>query len=94
MMFEERRQRFYLGQIVVTSNALNILDEGSIRIAIRRHGAGEWGELDSHDLEENERALREGGRLLSVFRDRTGTRFYVITDSDRSVTTVLLPEDY
>lgn len=93
-MFEDRRQRFSLGQIVATANALRVLDEGSIRAAIRRHGAGEWGELDAHDRQENDRALRDGGRLLSVFRDRSGTRFYVITESDRSLTTVLLPEDY
>lgn len=93
-MFEDRRERFALGRIVATANAVATLDSGSIRGAIARHARGDWGECDSHDRAENERCLREGGRLLSVFRDRAGTRFYVITESDRSSTTVLLPEDY
>lgn len=93
-MFDDRGERFCLGRVVATANAISALDEGSIRSALRRHVSGDWGELDSHDLAVNEAALLHGGRLLSVFRDQTGTRFYVITESDRSVTTVLLPEDY
>lgn len=93
-MFQELRQRFSLGRIVATANAVSVLDGDSIRMAIRRHASGDWGELDAHDRGANEAALRNGGRLLSVYRDRAGTKFYVITESDRAVTTVLLPEDY
>ena len=63
--------------------------------ALAEHFAGDWGELSADDRAENERAVRAGDlRLFSVYRDRRGTRFYVITEADRSATTVLLPEDY
>lgn len=59
-----------------------------------RHGAGDWGDLCEEDRQANERALEHGGRLVSVYRDREDTKIYIITEHDRSVTTVLLPEDY
>lgn len=52
------------------------------------------GELDDHDRAVNEDALRSGDRLFSVYRDQRDTRFYIITEADRRLTTVLLPEDY
>ena len=61
---------------------------------LRRHARGDWGELCRADWEANEQALFSNGRLLSVFYDRTGQKFYIITENDRSITTVLLPEDY
>ena len=93
-MFENRRQRFPLGRIVATANAVSTLDRGSIVAALRRHASGDWGDLDAHDRATNEAALRHSDRLFSVYQDRGGNRFYVITEWDRSVTTVLLPEDY
>ena len=62
--------------------------------ALRRHRQGDWGELDPHDRAENERALTAGGRLFSAYTAGNGTRFYIITEGDRTVTTILLPEDY
>lgn len=59
-----------------------------------RHVRGEWAELCPEDVKENELSLREGFRLLSVYRSSKGVRFYIITEADRSVTTVLLPEEY
>lgn len=86
--------KFDLGQVVATRNALDALHPQDVRGAIDRHAEGDWGELDEHDRLENERSLTAGFRLLSVYRDRNNRRFYVITEADRSVTTVLLPEDY
>ena len=86
--------RFELGRTVITANAAATLAAEDVHRALRRHGQGDWGELGAADRQENERALREGGRLLSVYRDRNDTKFYIITEWDRSVTTVLLPEDY
>ena len=78
-----------------TPAALDALHAGDVIAALGRHFAGDWGELCPDDRAENERAIRDGGlRLFSVYRDRRGTRFYVITEADRSATTVLLPEDY
>ena len=61
---------------------------------LRRHLAGDWGELDEHDRHENELSLQNGWRILSCYRLRNGTRIWIITEADRSVTTVLLPEEY
>ena len=86
--------KFRLGRIVATPNALSRLTQDDITAAIRRHQAGDWGELCAEDRRENELSLQEGYRLLSVYCSAEGVRFYVITEADRSVTTVLLPEDY
>jgi len=86
--------KFPLGQIVATPNALTQLAQPDITLALNRHNTGDWGELDEHDRQENELSLREGYRLLSAYRATNGTKFWIITEADRSVTTVLLPEDY
>jgi hypothetical protein len=62
--------------------------------ALGRHVRGDWGDVDDEDWQANERALTEGTRLLSVYRSGGGVKFWVITEWDRSVTTVLLPSDY
>ena len=59
-----------------------------------RHKHGDWGDLSEEDRLENERALREGSRLLSTYSTRRADRLWVITEWDRSVTTMLLPEEY
>ena len=59
-----------------------------------RHKNGDWGELDPEDRRENERALVFGSRLLSAYATRTGEALWVITEADRSATTLLLPEEY
>ena len=85
---------FSLGQTVSTSNALNTLKQEDVLSALGRHSRGDWGDLCPEDEQANKRALEEGGRLFSVYQDRDGTKFWIITEHDRSVTTVLLPEDY
>lgn len=87
-------KRFPLGQLVITANAAADLHPADVRTAVERHAGGDWGEVGAEDAAENELSLKEGFRLLSVFRDRYQKRFYIITEADRSVTTVLLPEDY
>ena len=86
--------RFRLGRSVMTKGALDVLDGADVCRAIGRHAQGDWGEVCTADARENERALVSGGRLFSVYRDRRETKFYVITEADRSATTVLLPEEY
>jgi uncharacterized protein with GYD domain len=83
-----------LGQIVVTKNALNHLGLAQVYAALGRHSKGDWGELKEHDRRANEQALKEGGRLLSVYWSKEDVKFYVITEADRSATTVLLAEEY
>ncbi len=60
---------------------------------LSRHRSGDWGELDAHDVHENGRALRHGWRILSSYPIGE-QRVWVITEADRSVTTILLPEEY
>jgi hypothetical protein len=59
-----------------------------------RHLSGDWGEVDPDDWKANDWSLLHGERLLSVYRMSDATRFWVITEADRSVTTFLLPEEY
>jgi hypothetical protein len=90
----ELTPRFSLGQIVATPNALENIPNDEILCALVRHARGDWGELDAEDLRANERALKLGGRLLSAYHSVQKIKFWIITEADRSVTTVLLPEDY
>ena len=86
--------RFSLGRIALTPGALATLAEGAIRTALERHGQGDWGLVDAEDAQENLIALKEGFRLFSVYEDAEAVRFWVITEADRSITTILLPSEY
>lgn len=83
-----------LGHIVATPNALQSITQDDILLGIQRHQAGDWGNLTDDDRSSNDRALSQGGRIVSAYNAVNGTRFWVITEADRSRTTVLLPEDY
>jgi hypothetical protein len=83
-----------LGQTVITRNALERLSQADVAAFLARHAAGDWGDVDPADREENELSLREGFRVLSAYRSAAGEKFWIITEADRSVTTVLMPEDY
>ena len=85
---------FRLGRILATANAVASLTEDDITTAIRRHAVGDWGDLKEDDRQANARSLKEGLRLLSCYHSRNGIKFYVITEADRSMTTILLPEEY
>ncbi len=85
---------FPLGTIVATPGALCVLTREEIATALHRHRSGDWGELDPEDRRANDQALIEGSRLLSAYHSRFGKKFWVITESDRSVTTILLPSEY
>lgn len=84
-----------LGRVVATPGALEALSDAGEHLFgyLSRHAAGDWGELCPHDRRENERSLRHGWRVLSSYPIRDG-RLWVITEADRSVTTILLPEEY
>lgn len=85
---------FPLGQTVITRAALDELHPQDVKLCLDRHARGDWGELCESDRKENELGLAQGFRLFSVYRDRASVKFYIITEHDRSVTTVLLPGDY
>ena len=84
-----------LGRVVATPGALKLLSEIGEDLFgyIARHAAGDWGDLCAFDRGQNEIALREGLRVLSSY-DVPAGRVWIITEADRSVTTILLPEEY
>ncbi len=92
----EPAPRFPLGQIVATANALTALVVAKVSpwALLSRHRRGDWGDLDEQDQQENERALIMGNRLLSAYALPDATRLWIITEADRSATTLLLPDDY
>jgi hypothetical protein len=94
MIDNSRCVLFDSGNIYCTANAHKALTSDDIAKAIARHMSGDWGEVCEDDRKENELSLREGFRLMSIYRAKDGTKFWVITEWDRSATTILLPEDY
>jgi hypothetical protein len=84
-----------LGRVVATPGALKVLSEAGEDPLhyLARHSLGDWGVLDAHDRSENERSLRHGWRILSSYPVGEKT-IWIITEADRSVTTILLPEEY
>ena len=93
-MSNENQFKFHINQAVVTRAAAKLLTGTQIYAALRLHQLGEWGEICEEDRLANEDSLLNQGRLMSVFKTDAGTLFWIITEWDRSVTTVLLPEDY
>ena len=93
---DEKLPRFALGQVVATPGSLSALVNlrTSPWTLLSRHVRGDWGELDDHDWQENERALTEETRLLSAYTLPGETRIWIITEADRSATTLLLPQEY
>ena len=83
-----------LGAIVITHEAMAKLHPEDAAVALTRHARGDWGLVCKQDWLENEFSLREGYRLLSVYEDQQSTKFWIITEADRTVTTILLPSDY
>ena len=88
--------RFSLGQTYITpgaEEALMIAGQTGIEY-LRRHMCGDWSELSDEDARENELSLREGFRVLSAYRTAKGQKLWIITEADRSSTTILLPSEY
>jgi hypothetical protein len=88
--------RFSLGQTFITpgaEEALMIAGQTEIEF-LRRHMSNDWGELSDDDARENEFSLKEGFRLLSAYRTAKGQKLWIITEADRTATTILLPDEY
>jgi hypothetical protein len=93
-MQNDKTPKFSLGQVVITRPALIELFHADVQTAITRHHNGDWGDLDKEDKAQNEFALKNEGRLFSAYVGENGVKFWIITEWDRSVTTILLPSDY
>lgn len=88
--------KFPAGQIVSTRGALAAMQECQVLPAslLRRHLSGDWGSVPVEDAQFNEMALKSGGRLLSSYSIAVGVRIWIISEADRSSTTILLPSEY
>jgi hypothetical protein len=87
--------RFRLGRIVATRGVLKHLERHGIAADpyLRQHVRGEWGDVPPEDAKANERAVEHGARILSAY-DLAGKRVWIITEADRSATTLLFPSEY
>lgn len=92
----QRTRKFSLGKLVATPGALEALQKAgqSPAVFLRRHAYGDWGELPEEDIRENELSLIQGFRILSAYTTSLGERLWIITEADRSITTLLLPSEY
>ncbi len=87
--------KFELGRMVITANAKKELDMLSVlQILLVRYMQGDWGNLCESDKHLNDSALKYGDRIFASYTDANDRKFWIITEADRSATTVLLPEDY
>jgi len=89
-----KEKRLPLGQVVMTGGIQGEVDLFEISIALRNHSVGRWGKCCAEDAKTNDDALEHGERIISSWDDSKGVRFWIITEADRSSTTVLLPDEY
>lgn len=88
--------KFDPGHIVYTPGIEDLITSGYALViakSLARHLTGDWGDLDEHDRQENELSLKKGYRLLSSYETIAG-KIWIITEADRSATTILLPDEY
>ena len=87
---------FPLGSVYLTVGAREALTESNQEPFkfLQRHQQGDWGEICKDDAKENELSVREGFRILSAYRTAKGEKIWIITEADRSSTTILLPSEY
>jgi len=88
--------KFRLGRLLSTRGALEALRQNNQGFFdfVARHKTGDWGDVCDADKKENDLSLKEGFRLLSAYTLKDGTKIWLITEADRSATTILLPEEY
>ena len=90
----DNKSKFHLGALYMTPGVQGEIDNTELSAALSRHISGDWGDVDSEDWQANEEALKHGLRLLSVYHSANGIKFWIITERDRSATTVLFPSEY
>lgn len=88
------KAKFALGRLLITSGAALQIPPPEAEFALRRHVTGDWGDLCPEDREANDIAVEKFYRIFSAYQSQAGVKFWVITEADRSATTILLPEEY
>ena len=88
--------RFRTGQVVMTAGVNDLVQRGELNPVpyLQRHLNGDWGDLCDEDRASNDAALQAGDRLFSSYQVTTTLKLWIITEWDRSVTTLLLPDEY
>lgn len=88
--------QFQLGKVVATPGAIKALDEAqtSPEELLSKHVSGDFGDVDADDKQANVDAIKDGDRILSAYKLKTGERLWVITEADRSSTCILRPNEY
>ena len=90
---------FNTGQIVATRGVYDLACQNPdfarfVQKSLNRHVKGDWGNLSDEDKQENELSLKEGYRLLSAYEAKGLPKIWIITEADRSATTILFPDEY
>lgn len=95
-MGDLKKVLFPLGQVVATPGALEALENAGQEPVefLQRHVTGDWGEVPPEDAQENELSVSQGFRILSAYTLSTRVKIWIISEADRSVTTLLLPDEY
>lgn len=91
--------KFELGQLVWTRGVNDKVGDDErfakfVTVSLKRHANGDWGNLPNEDNQENELSLKEGFRILSAYQQEGMPKIWIITEADRSATTILFPEEY
>ena len=87
-------QKFELGQVLITPGARDALELKDVISCLVRHASGDFGDVSEEDKAYNEEALEDEGRIMSAYHDRNDVKFWIITEWDRSATSILLPSEY
>ncbi len=95
-MIAKTTKKFPMGQVVATPGAINAMNDAGDHPNdfLFRHATGDWGEVPREDAELNDLAVIEDSRILSAYFTKSGVKLWIITEVDRSSTTILLPEEY
>lgn len=91
---QDKKARFRCGQLCATPAALDKVGRAGLIWLLERHLSGDWGDTCESDARTNEEALRSGNRIISWYQVSKELRIMIITEADRSATTILLPEEY
>jgi hypothetical protein len=99
MVTNQKAVKFPLGQTVITRGVNDLVAENAafaklVTESLVRHATGDWGDHSTEDKAENDRSLQEGERLLSAYENEGLPKIWIITEADRSATTVLFPDEY
>ena len=93
---DARPSLFPMGQVVATPGALAALAAAAVELSVllARHAVGDWGDVSAADWKENESSLNHGFLLISSYRLTGGAKVWIVTEADRTATTLLLPSEY